>query len=84
MGYRRISRDLKERAIFLLDRFEICHDIWVCRSDGRRTSGTIIRARRNRKLLNEERINQIVHLYYVTPSSHHTRPGLILVMLCIR
>jgi len=42
-------------------------------------SGTIIRARRNRKLVNEERI---VHLYLLCDTIVTTRQGLGLFWLC--
>jgi hypothetical protein len=82
MVYQKISCDLKERAIFLLDHLEICtnicevlgvslasvkhwrRNIW----DFGNVQGNPNQPRVSRKHLNEEKIDQMVHMYYMTPS----------------
>jgi hypothetical protein len=78
-GLSKISRDLKELVIFLLDHPEICTDI--CEVLGV-SLASVKRWRRNiwdfdnvhvnpnwprasRKHLNEEKIDQMVHLHYM-------------------
>jgi hypothetical protein len=82
MVYRKISRDLKECTIFLLDYPEICTDICGALGlspasvkhwrrniwDFGNVDGRPHLSRASRKHLNEEKIDQIVYLYYMTPS----------------
>ena len=82
MVYRKIDRGLKERAIILLDHPEFCNDVCdilgVSLASVKRwrknvwdfddVEGCPTQSRASRKLLDEEKINQIAHLYYMTPS----------------